>query len=304
MRTLSGGFLIAFVYGSAFAQTTEAPVAFEVASIKPSPPPDGRGMRVGGTGGPGSKDPGRWTVQNMSLSNLVTMAYNLKRYEYSGPSWLDAERFDITAKVPEGATREQFRQMIQNMLRERFGLQVHREKKELQGYDLVVAKNGPKLSESVPEPPQPEGTGRGTASMPGPPGPPRLDKDGFPELPPGRGSMMIMMNGRARSRQHESTSEQIANMLANQLSKPVTDATGLKGKYDFTLTWSTGNGMRAVPPPPGGGPESPLANMPDTDSGPTIFGAVQEQLGLKLESKKVTIELVVVDHIEKIPTEN
>src|SRR5207247_8322826 len=127
-------------------------------------------------------DPGRWTAQNMSLSNLITRAYDLKRYQYSAPSWLDDERFDITAKVPEGATKEQFQTMIQNLLAERFKLTIHREKKEMAGYELVVAKNGPKLKESV-DVPQPDGAGSATPGPP--PGPPKLnlDKDGFPELP-------------------------------------------------------------------------------------------------------------------------
>jgi len=297
MRTLAVTVLLVFTAGAAFGQSTEAPVAFEVASIKASPPPDGRGMRVGGTGGPGSKDPGRWTVQNMSLSNLITQAYDLKRYQYSGPAWLDTERFDITAKVPEGATREQFRMMIQNMLAERFKLTIHREKKEMTGYDLVVAKNGPKLKETVEVPPTE------SPRPAGPPlsGPPKLDQDGFPELPPGQGSMMIMMNGRARSRQNGQTTEQLANMLANQVGKPVTDATGLKGKYDYTLSWAAGGPVRVGGPEAGGGP---LGAMSDADSGPTIFSAIQEQLGLRLEQKKTTVEMVVVDKIEKAPTEN
>ena len=308
-RVLVYGALALWAARAAGAQAADPPPAFEVASVKASPPPEGRGVFVRSDGGPGTKDPGRWTAQNFSLSNLVTYAYNLKRYEYSGPSWMDTERFDIVAKVPEGATKDQFRLMLQNLLAERFKLKIHREKKDSQVYDLVVAKNGPKLTESVNDP-QGEGAGPGPGAGRGAgfgPGPPKIDKDGFPELPPGRESMTIMMNGRARTRQHNYTMESLANMLAGQIAKPVTEATGLKGKYDFTLTWATGGGGRAIPPPgggaAGGGPESPIASMAD-DSGPTIFTAIQEQLGLKLEQKKGTIELVVVDHAEKTPTEN
>ncbi len=99
--------------------------SFEVASIKPSAPRDPNvGVRVGCSGGPGSRDPGRWTCQNMSVANLVSMAYDLRRYQM--PEIGDfSDRFDIAVNVPEGTTREQFRQMQQNLLEERFKLALH-----------------------------------------------------------------------------------------------------------------------------------------------------------------------------------
>src|SRR5882724_6411524 len=138
---------------TAYAQGSDAKPTFEVATVKPSPPSDGRGMRVGCTGGPGTPDPGLWKCQNLSLSNMVTNAYNLKYYEITAPAWMNEVRFDITAKIPEGTTKEQFLLMRQNLLDERFKLMFHREKKEVPGYELVVAKNGPKLKEAVEEAP-------------------------------------------------------------------------------------------------------------------------------------------------------
>src|ERR1039457_5492305 len=106
-------------------------------------------MRVRMSGGPGTPDPGQLTYTNVSLKNILTNAYNVKGYQLSGPKWLDSERFDITAKIPMGATKEQFQLMLQNLLAERFKLTLHHETKELPMYALVVGKGGSKLKESV-----------------------------------------------------------------------------------------------------------------------------------------------------------
>ena len=298
--------LMAIACRGLYAQPADAHRAFEVASIKPSAPLTGNGgpRFMGMTGGPGSRDPGRFTCSNCSLSMLVTQAYDIQRYQLTGPSWLDTERFDITAKVPEGATKEQFRLMQQDLLAERFKLTLHHEKKEMPLYELVIGKNGPKLKESA-EDPAPQGAGPAPGPPP-PPGPPKIDKDGYPVLHAGRGTMMVMMNGRARVQFSNQTMEQFVRMLSGQLRRPVTDATGLKSKYDFALFWTSENmgmaGRGGLAPPPDGG--APLVSLPDSDSGPTLFGALQEQLGLKLEQKKGPVDILVIDHMEKVPTEN
>ena len=105
---------------------------FEVASIKAaSPPLDGKGMRVDWKGGPGTPDPGLFTCENCSLANLVSIAYDLKSYQFPGSSDLNTDRFTVSAKVPPGTTKEDFRLMQQNLLAERFKLKIHREKKGL-----------------------------------------------------------------------------------------------------------------------------------------------------------------------------
>jgi len=274
---------------------------FEVVSIKPAPPPaPGQGMRVSANGGPGSKNPGRWTCENMSLSNLVSNAFELRPFPLNAPDWTNTERFNINAKVPEGATKEQFRQMMQNMLIERFGLKFHRESKEMQGFELVVGKNGPKFKESEPEKPK-------DPNAEAPPGPgfpqrPAIGKDGFPEMPPGvQGT--IMMNGRARQQWVRAGMDNLATNLSYQAGKPVSDGTGLKGKYDFALFWVTSNGP-PPPPPPAGAAGGDILTPASDVSGPTLFTAIQEQLGLRLEAKKVTIEIFAIDHIEKTASEN
>jgi uncharacterized protein (TIGR03435 family) len=270
------------ILAGAAAQTLDASLQFEVASIRPAPPPNGRGMRIRWNGGPGTKDPGLFNCENCSPSMLVMQAYDIKDYQYSGPDWTQSTRFNISAKVPPGATKEQFRQMMQNLLAERFKMTFHREKKEMATYELVVAKNGPKMK--APAPPPADGDEKPPAR---PPGGFKTDANGFPVLAPGRESMGIITGSHATIRFANETMADFAGSLSDQVRKPITDATGLKGKYDFTLQWVTDG-----------------ASLSSGDPGPTIFQALQDQLGLKLESKKGMVDILVVDHLEKTPTEN
>ena len=151
-RATLGVCLIIFTSCAAFGQAAAESPTFEVASVKPAEPPAGMGMmRVMMRGGPGSADPGQITYSNVSLKNVLTIAYAVKGYQINGPKWLDSERFDIVAKIAKGATKEQFQLMLQNLLAERFKLTLHHETKELPMYALVVGKGGPKLKESVEE---------------------------------------------------------------------------------------------------------------------------------------------------------
>lgn len=262
---------------------------FEVVSIKPSPDPvPGIPVNVGCNGGPGSTDPAMWRCTNMDLSNLITMAYRIMHFQLSAPDWIGRQRFDLTARIPEGTTKEQFSQMQQNMLADRFKLAVHHESREMPKYDLVVAKGGPKLKPSAGG--AEETAPRGAA--PPDPTPPKFDKDRYPILKPGLAGT-IMMNGRARTFRPNCTMEQFAQTLSGPLGKPVTDATGLAGKYDISLYWVTD----ALP-------AGPTAEPPPVDAGPTLQQAIQDQLGLRLDAKKGPVDFLVVDHAEKLPTEN
>src|SRR3954451_10262547 len=138
MRTILPLTAIVSMCCAAYAQDAAGQPTFEVASVKPAPPQSGHMFRIGMSGGPGTPDPGRINFENVSLKNVIMRAYNVKGYQISGPSWLDSERFDITAKVPAGATKEQFQLMLQNLLAERFKLQLHRESKQMPVYALVV----------------------------------------------------------------------------------------------------------------------------------------------------------------------
>jgi uncharacterized protein (TIGR03435 family) len=140
-----------------------------------------------------------------------------------------------------------------------------------------------------------------------------VGKDGFPVLP-GRGATAMMLtSGGARMNANRQTMAGLAEMLSGQLDLPVVDMTGLTGKYDYTLSFSREGlgGMRlgappplAAPPPGEGGGGMPTASTPDGESSPSLFTALQEQLGLKLEQRKGPVDLLVIDHLEKAPIEN
>lgn len=266
----------------AYGQTADHQPAFEVVSIRPAPPPDPRGMTVGSHGGPGTDDPGLFICENCDLSGVVSWAYGIEGFQLSAPDWMRDQRFNLSAKVPLGATKEQFKLMLQNMLAERFKLSVHFDKKEMQRSELVVAKGGPKLKESAIAPPPKE-----DGADPKPPEKPAepksfMAKNGYPAV---TGEGMAMGYGRARMVYPRQTVEFLAGMLSGQLHHPVTNATGLSGKYDIALFWD-------------------MRGTSDPDAGPTLEAALQSQLGLKLEQKKGRVDIVVVDHAEKVPTEN
>jgi uncharacterized protein (TIGR03435 family) len=320
LRAITGAGLVVLTSCAAFAQTAENSPTFEVASVKPAAPITGNAIRVMMRGGPGSPDPGQITYSNVTVKNVLMNAYGVKGFQISGPGWLDSERYDIVAKVPRGATKAEFMVMLQNLLAERFKLTLHREKKDLPMYALVVGKNGPKLKESVEEPAPKDGD----AAKAGGPGGDRpwaaaamgrltVGRDGFPVLPGRNATAMMLTSAGFRMSANRQSMAGLAEMLSNQLDLPVVDMTGLKGNYDFTLSFAPEGlgGMRlgappplAAPPPGEGGEGMPAASTPDGQSAPNLFAALQEQLGLKLEQRKGPVDLLVIDHLEKAPVEN
>lgn len=277
-------------------------LSFEVASVKPSAPLANGAIRIMVRGGPGTSDPGQITYQGRSLKDLISSAYGVKSFQVSGPGWMDTERFDIDAKIPEGTTKEQFNVMMQNLLAERFKLAVHREKKDFPLYELTIAKGGPKLKPSTEDP--------SAVAGPPPPGPPPIGKDGFPQLPAGRPALMMnfMPNAHRRLMAMVQPVSALADMLSNLMDGPVIDKTGLTGKFDFTLEFVPEPGFGAgpfgaPPPPPNADPGQP-AGLDAADQLSGLFTALQEQLGLKLERKKGPLDVWVVDRAEKVPAEN
>ena len=315
LRAIMSAGLVILTSCAALAQTAENSPAFEVASVKPAAPITGNFIRVMMRGGPGSNDPGQITYTNVTLKNVLMNAYGVKGFQISGPGWLDSERYDIVAKLPRGATKEQFMVMLQNLLAERFKLTLHREKKDLPMYALVVGKNGPKLKESVDEPGSKEGDapkagGHADGPLPAP-GKLPMGRDGFPVLPPGAGragTMISLVSGNAHMAANGQSMAGLAEMLSGQLDLPVVDMTGLTGKYDYTLTFAPEGlaGMRVMGGPFSGegGPGMPVEIAPDAQSNPNLFTALQEQLGLKLDQRKGPVELLVIDHLERAPIEN
>ncbi len=258
------------------AQVQDSKPAFEAASVRVAVPLGPLGKRFDVRGGPGTEDPGLYNCKNCNLYLLVSIAYgDLEPYELSTPEWARDARFDVSAKLPPGTTKESFRLMMQDLLTERFKMAVHREKKEMIVYEMTITKNGPKFKESGPK-----GAAKDDDT---PTGKFQRDKDGFPILP--SGTTMAIVPGHARLRSEDQPIAWFAEMIKGQLQAPVTDSTGLKGKYDFTLSWSW---------------EEPA----NESIGPALIDAVQAQLGLKLERKKGPVQILVVDHADKSPTEN
>ena len=273
--------------------------AFEVASVKVN----NNGIGPGNPGGR-KQDPGQTSYRNLAMRLLLIRAFDLKAnevYQIAMPGWVTASaenqlRYDIDAKIPAGAATEQIPLMLQNLLAERFGMKFHREKRDVPSYDLVVAKGGVKMKESAPvtsEPGGVAGRGRGLVLQ--------RDRDGKEELAPGQKVALILSTGPGSLRfsGRVQTAQQIANICRGQVGRPVTDKTGLTGSYDFNIDFAE-SGVPSGDEPPGGS-NAPLDGA--RDSLPPFLVAIQS-LGLKLEPTKVATEVIVIDHLEKIPTAN
>ena len=163
--------------------------SFDAASVKPA----AGGRYVEPSGGPGTKDPGRIHYANMSLQNLLLMAYDIQVFQLAGPNWLDTERFDIDAVLPADSTAAQFHAMLRNLLANRFQLQMHRETRDVSGYDLVAAKGGAKVKPSATDLAAPPDPSEERPHL-------NLGKDGF-FVPPRHPGMFLQMVGMNAARE-------------------------------------------------------------------------------------------------------
>jgi uncharacterized protein (TIGR03435 family) len=268
--------LVLASYG--FSQTRPG---FEVASIKPHSPGQRLVGRAGFNGGPGTSDPTLVRCNNCTLSVMIREAYDLGLYQLSNFAE-PGVFFDLSATVPSGATKQQERLMLQSLLADRFHLAARREWKETTVYDLVPGKNGPKLTPSV---------GTSTAA---PSDSVTFDKDGFvnqPPVPPD-GRIEVGRNGKSRIRGINEGTADIAKRLSFALNRPVIDRTGLDGKYDYALIFET---SALMPPDP---------TDSDSNTPAPIEVLLQDQLGMRLEKRKGSIEILIVDHVDKTPTDN
>lgn len=290
---------LALACGLAFGQAAQTPLVFEAASVKPSPGPPNALLSM--RGGPGTPDPGRLDYRNAALKLVIQIAYDVEPDQVSGPAWLSSARFDIQATLPQGATKQQFREMLQNLLTERFHLAFHREKKDFSVYELQIAKSGPKLR-------RPEPNDDAAPSSSGGRGGGAVDKEGFP-LPPLHQTAQRTVNGVAQMAGNQITLEAFAQFLRFPMStidgpgigvnaSRVIDKTGLEGEYDIHLQYQW-------PRPAGFAPGAPPGQPDDTpDGAPTIFNALQQQLGLRLEKTRQSLDVLIVDQVERTPVEN
>jgi uncharacterized protein (TIGR03435 family) len=216
--------------------------------------------------------PGNWfrvqgrnfSVHNISLAGMMKFAYGIHGKQIvNGPDWMDQNTYDIAA-VPDGEGQpsdKQWKGMLQKLLADRYKLKFHHEQRELAVFALTVGKDGPKnLAENT-----------SGGSLPG------LFFRGTP------GGIMLPANN--------ATMKDFTGLLQEVvLDKPVVDQTGLKGRYDFTLKWAPDESQF-------GGRNQPPADIPEAP--PSLFTAVQEQIGLKIESTKATVDVLVIDHVEQ-----
>ena len=316
---------LVFAARAAFPQAPAAAPAtpsFEVAAIKPAVLPTGPQLRSGQVHIGMRVNAARVDIGNFSLSDLVRVAFRVKAWQISGPSWMSSERFDIQATLPQGATEAQVPEMLQVLLAERFGLVSHRENKEHPVYALVVGKNGHKLKESPPdEPAAPAsdapsrvvtlGVGNDQVRVTG-----RPDSAGGLVLSGGQaGTTRVTMGpgGTLHLEASKMALSGLADMLSRFVDRPVIDMTGLKGTWQVALDLSMEDlrsmarsaGLRMAGAGPVAGPEGARqpADAASDPSGATIFSALG-QAGLKLEPRKMPVETIVIDRLEKSPTEN
>lgn len=295
-----------FAIGVSFGQTGPT---FEVASIKKGEPLDigavmsGR-MHIGMT-----IDNAMVNINSMSLSELLRFAYKLKSFQISGPEWLGAERFDIVAKMPAGASRDDIPAMMQALLADRFKLTFHRTTTDQSVYALVVVK--PELlKESPPD---------AATDAPGGPASPHAatPADGGAQVRANVTSEGGVINSSSvngnmkmvpgeNGMHMEITKMNAAGMvevLGRFTERPVVDMTSLQGKYDMTINVGLEDALKLAR---GAGMTVPSVRSDGTAADPgssSVFNAIQ-QYGLKLEPRKAPIEMLIIDHVEKTPTEN
>ena len=243
-----GAAALVFICGTGHSQPKASAQKFEVASIKSSRP-DAKA--------PSDISPIGTVSMNTTVKSLIFMAYQIQEYQIAGaPKWLDSEYYRVDAKPPAGPLPSEQRERMDQtserlrfLLAERFQLRAHHETRNLQEYDLVVAKGGSKLKEME----------RDTVNF---------------KLSLGKGK--IVTRGGAKI-------GMLVNVLAGALHYPVVDKTGLDRYYDIQLNYSMDDSL--------------------PDAGPSLFAALEEQLGLKLEARKGPIDVLVIDHVER-PSEN
>jgi uncharacterized protein (TIGR03435 family) len=207
---------------------------------------------------------------NVTLHDLINLAYWLHPKQLTGgPAWTESDKYDMAGKpdAPGQPNVDQMKVMIQKLLADRFQLKFHFEKRDLSAYAVRIAKSGAKITTS------------------------QFDPKGLPGWNFGRTAAGTTLTFR------NSPMSQVTAILQNFLDQPVVDQSGLSERYDFTVTFT----MDSAQATRLGGLPAPAADNPD--AAPDVFAAFQQQLGLKLESTKAPVDVMVIDKVEK-PSEN
>jgi uncharacterized protein (TIGR03435 family) len=273
------------------AVAAQSPAEFEVASIRPSSDEVNQvnaGFRLAGS---------EVRVVRLSIRDYIGMAYNMKPNQIVGPEWLAQQRFDVTARIPDGVLPAKIPEMMQTLLANRFQLKVHRESKEFNVYALGVAKGGLKIQEapprSAPQSDKPEpltvaATGSGNGAG----------------IDFGDGSSFSFGNNKLEI--HRMTMPAVAEMLTRFLDRPVLDMTQLTARYDMTLDISPEDYMpmmiRSAVNAGVSLPSQALRMLDGASLDP--LSAPLQKAGLTLEPRKAPLDVIVVDSSLKAPTDN
>jgi uncharacterized protein (TIGR03435 family) len=280
IRALKSAGLAALFSSCVLAQPATTPLSFEVADVQVSKP----GGKPHGDFLPG----GKVTIQSFPMKGLIAIAWDLPDdYVIGGPAWLNSEHYDIVAKAVTTAPLKELRLMLQTLLIERFKLQVHHDKKAMPVYALVAGKKAVKLQERA--------AGDGDK--------PSCKIQGVQQRTDG----LFLRSFICKKTSMEELANRLPEAAPAYVDLPVVNLTDLKGLYDFTLAWTpTGGGRGGAgrggdAPAAGKAGDMPAASEPD---GVTLFDALQSQLGLKLEPRKYPMDILVIDKVERVPTEN
>jgi uncharacterized protein (TIGR03435 family) len=273
---------------SDISQPVQRDYRFEVASIRHTEP---QGPGKYGTMQPFA--PGPYHDERSRLDGLAGRAFGIKHgYQIQTLGWMNSDSawFSINATVPEAATKDDVPTMLRHMLEDRFALKYHHETRQIDGYELVVAKPGPKLTISA-GPPDKSAVRGPTIEV----------KGGVPQFSKDAGSGQLYYGATALWRGRNKTMQSLASDLADRLHLPVVDATRLADEYDYTLVYTPGDEMYA----PGTAPLSGANDASTPLEHPMLLDALREQLGLELRpAKKIPIDVVVIDSANKEPSEN
>jgi uncharacterized protein (TIGR03435 family) len=234
------------------------------------------------------------------LWDILVRAYDVRPYQLKGaPSWLDSERYTIFAKVPAGASKVGANEMMQTLLAERFKLAVHRETQEGRCYKLVVDKDGPTLKAASDGAPADRATlvpdRNGGLTVPD-------NALGRPVALAGKSILALSGGGMIMILGNSQPVAKLADTLSQYMDGPVRDATQLTGTYDFSLSFEPLSGICGSETGPHG--ELFPGFTPAGESCPTIFGALRERLGLRLEVTRGPVEDLIIDHVDRVPTGN
>jgi uncharacterized protein (TIGR03435 family) len=261
--------------GIAAAQSPPADPQFDVMSVKPNTGNGPQSMRV---------TPGRAAVTNIPLKTLIQFAYQVQPRELAdAPDWISVERFDIIATANPSSSVEQMRIMLRGLLADRFKLKVHREKRELPIYALTLARRdgkfGPNLHESAVD-----CAANGARPL-------DANAQDPAQQDPAKRCMLVPLFNLGRFQARGLHMENVASALNNVVDRTIVDKTGLKGAFEFDLSWTPD----ALQPANAGPTAAPRPEV----SGPSLFSALQEQLGLKLNAERDQIEVLVIDRVER-----